>query len=79
MEKANRVVSNYMLGRDVGLPALNLKQARINKALDSIRKRAQGDSVTTNRDLSKDNTSSQREQYYVRKQDDPKLRFLKQL
>lgn len=54
VEKASRVVSNYMVARDVGLPALNLKEARINKALDTIRKRAKGDNFTTNRDQSKD-------------------------
>jgi hypothetical protein len=40
MDDAGRKVSNYIIQRDIGLPALNLKQARIDKALDSIRKRA---------------------------------------
>lgn len=43
-DKANRMTSNYMVSRDVGLPALNMKQARMNKGLDSIRQRAQTES-----------------------------------
>jgi hypothetical protein len=45
-EASLRSVSNYMDNRDVGLPALNLKQARINRVSDSIRKRVLFNSVS---------------------------------
>ena len=34
-----RNTSNYYVNRDIGLPALTLKQARMNKAADTIRNR----------------------------------------
>jgi hypothetical protein len=52
-------ISNYMVNHDVGLPALNLKQARMNKIVDNIRSRLNNSSD------SKEHITWDKQKYYT--------------